>query len=100
MALPMNKKEHENWTETRKQGSTKYAAKTAFFATIATFLIYLITNGFINLADIDKYIAYNIAQAELLAVTLLITFAFLFVAAKILFGVNEKRYSSTNLNNG
>ena len=93
--LPMNKKEFEKWTEVRKDGSTKYSFKTSFSATILVFLLYFVVNGYINLSSIDKYIASNIADADAIFLTLLITFVVLFIASKILFKINEKRYSST-----
>jgi hypothetical protein len=93
--LPMHKKEFEKWTEVRKSGGTKYALKTSLTATILVFLLYFITNGFLNLSNIDKYIAYNISDADSIGITLLITFVFLFVASKVLFAVNEKRYIAT-----
>jgi len=93
--LPMNKKEYAKWTEVRNSGSTRYAFKTSFSATILIFLLYFVVNGYINLANIDKYIAYNISEADVIFITLFITIVILFIASKILFAVNEKRYAST-----
>jgi hypothetical protein len=93
--LPMNKKEYAKWTEVRRSGNTRYALKTSFSATIIIFLLYFVTNGYINLANIDKYIAYNIANADAVFIALFITFVALFIVGKILFFINEKRYAST-----
>ena len=94
----MHKKEFEKWSEVRKDGATKYAVKTSATATILVFLLYFVTNGFLNLENIDKYIAYNISDSSTIVVSLILTFIFLFIASRILFTVNEKRYNNT-LNN-
>jgi hypothetical protein len=93
--LPMHRKEFEKWTEVRKDGSNKYSFKTSLTATILVFLLYFVVNGYLNLSTIDKYIAYNINNADAIFITLFITFVVLFFASKILFLVNEKRYSAT-----
>jgi ABC-type nickel/cobalt efflux system permease component RcnA len=95
MPFPMNEKEFENWKKTREKGSTKYAVKTSLFATIVVFIGYFITNAWVHLAEIDKYLAYNINQWPMLAITLLITFVGLFIFCKIFFSVNEKRYAES-----
>ena len=95
MPFPMNEKEFENWKKTREKGSNKYAVKTSLFATIVVFIGYFLTNAWVHLADIDKYLAYNINQAPMLGITLLITFIGLFIFCKIFFSVNEKRYAES-----
>lgn len=94
--LPMNPKEFEKWTEVRKQGSNKYSLITAFIATNAIFLLHFIVNAYLNMAEIDKFIAYNANQLDTILIALAITFVVLFFASKILFAVNEKRYNSSN----
>lgn len=93
--LPMNKKEFDNWTETRKPGSNKYSAKTSFTATIFVYLLYFVSNGFYHLDDINNYIAYNLSRLDYVAIMLGITFAAMFIMCKIIFFVNEKRYNET-----
>ncbi len=95
MAFPMNPKEFEKWTETRKQGSTKYSVKTSLFTTIVVFFLFFLTNAYIHLDNIDKYIAYNLGDAPRLGVTLLVMFIALFVCSKMLFNITEKRYQET-----
>jgi hypothetical protein len=95
--LPMHKKEFEKWTEVRMLGGKKYAIKTSFTATILVFLLYFVTNGFLNLDNIDKYIAYNISDADSIFIGLAFTFLILLAASRILFSVNEKRYINTQI---
>jgi uncharacterized membrane protein len=97
--LPMNKKEFEKWTEVRKAGSNKYSVKTSVGATLLVFVMYVLTNAYIHLDEIDKYIAYNLANALQLFVGLIITVIGLFVVSKVLFKINEKRYSATEEKN-
>ncbi len=94
--LPMNNKEYEKWSKVRTKGKIKYSIKTSLTATIVTFLIFVIGNAYVNLAHIDKYIAYNIGQAETLGLTLAIAFVALFVFSLIIYSVNDKRYLATN----
>ncbi len=98
--LPMHPKEREKWTEVRKQGGTKYALVTSFIATNAVFLLHFIVNAYRNMAEIDKYIAYNSENLDAIVIALAITFAALFVAARVLFHVNEKRYNTSNEGQG
>ncbi len=94
--LPMNPKEFEKWTEVRKQGRNRYSFVTAFIATNAIFLLHFIVNAYRHMAEIDKYIAYNSGIVDTIILALLITFTVLFIAARILFHVNEKRYNASN----
>jgi di/tricarboxylate transporter len=97
--FPMNQKEHSKWSEVRKGGSNKYSFKTALSSTIIVFLMYFLTNAYVHINEIDKYIAYNIADMGSIFVTLLITFVALFFISKIFFVVNEKRFKSSSNNN-
>lgn len=97
--LPMNPKEFEKWTEVRKQGGNKYSIKTSLAATTIGFLLFFIAGIYNNQSVVDKYLAGQMAVLDKYLITFIIASVALFIASKILFAFNEKRYSATQNKN-
>ncbi len=93
--LLMEEKELQNWEKTRKQGGIPYIIKTSLLSYLIAFSIYVITNGFLNLENIDKYISYNLAIWQQLVAVSIITLTALFLFAALFWKFNEKRYKAT-----
>lgn len=96
----MEKRELENWQETRKQGAKKYVLKTTLTAYFVCFFIFIIGNGYVNRNELDKYIEHNLANIDYVLLTSAISIVFMSIATYIVWLMSEKRYKNTlNENN-
>lgn len=91
----MEDKELENWKKVRAKGARSYIIKTSVLAYAIVFFIHVVVNGFLNIDEIDKYISYNMARLDKLAIISGISIVILIIFTSLFWRFNERRYKAT-----